>query len=73
MLSFELTDTAPCVDPASLRPKPLGECRCGGFGIALIDEVMDDWRIEPAAGGNGNRLILRKRIADGANDEANEA
>lgn len=73
MLSFELTDTAPCVDPASLRPKPLGECRCGGFGIALIDEVMDDWRIEPAAGGTGNRLILRKRMSDPGIDEANEA
>jgi sigma-B regulation protein RsbU (phosphoserine phosphatase) len=62
MLSFELTDTAPGVDPAQVRPKPLGECRCGGFGVALIDEVMDDWRIDPLPGGRGNRLVLRKRI-----------
>ncbi|GAA0714497.1 ATP-binding SpoIIE family protein phosphatase [Dokdonella soli] len=73
MLSFELTDSAPCVDPASLRPKPLGECRCGGFGMALIDEVMDDWRIESVRGGQGNRLILRKRIEDIGTEEANEA
>ena len=72
-LSFELTDRAPCVDAARIRAKPLGECRCGGFGLALIDEVMDDWQIEPAPGGQGNRLTLRKRITDGINDEANEA
>ena len=72
-VSFELTDRAPRVDAASIRAKPLGECRCGGFGLALIDEVMDDWQIEAAPGGEGNRLVLRKRITDGNNDEANEA
>lgn len=71
-LAFELRDTAPCADPAALRPKPLGEMRCGGLGIALIDEVMDDWRVEPAAGGRGNRLVMHKRIEDIAG-EANEA
>jgi sigma-B regulation protein RsbU (phosphoserine phosphatase) len=73
VLSFELTDAAPCVDPASIRPKPLGECRSGGFGIALIDEVMDDWRIQPAQGGQGNLLILRKRIDGIGSEEASEA
>lgn len=73
LLAFELTDTAPCVDPARIRPGPLGECRCGGLGVALIDEVMDDWRIEPARGGRGNRLILRKRVDAIGNEEANEA
>ncbi len=72
-VNFELTDRAPCVDAATIRAKPLGECRCGGFGLALIDEVMDDWQIEPAPGGQGNRLTLRKRITDAINDEANEA
>ena len=72
MLSFELSDSAPRVDPARVRPKPLGEARCGGFGIALIDEVMDDWRIEPGKGGKGNRLILRKRLSGIGNDEAGE-
>lgn len=73
MLTFELTDSAPRVDPQVLRAKPLGECRCGGFGIALIDEVMDDWHIEPAAGTQGNRLILRKRLGEPGTDEANDA
>lgn len=73
LLTFELTDTAPRVDPAVLQPKPLGECRCGGFGIALIDEVMDDWRIQPMPGDHGNRLVLRKRMGDPGTEEANEA
>lgn len=63
LLSFELTDAAPCVDPARIKPKPLGECRAGGFGVALIEAVMDDWHIEPQANGCGNRLLMRKRVA----------
>ena len=64
VLSFELTDDAPCIDPGKVRPKPLGECRPGGLGVALIDTVMDAWHMEPAPGRSGNRLILRKRIED---------
>jgi len=64
VLSFELTDDAPCVDPGRMRPKPLGECRAGGLGIALIDTVMDTWHVEPASSKSGNRLVLRKRIED---------
>jgi len=64
VLSFELTDDAPCVDPGRMRPKPLGECRAGGLGIALIDTVMDTWHVEPASSRSGNRLVLRKRIED---------
>ena len=70
LLSFELTDAAPCVDAARIRAKPLGECRSGGFGIALIGEIMDDWRIDPIPGGKGNRLILRKRVDEIGSDEA---
>jgi len=73
VLSFELIDQAPCVDPGKIRPKPLGECRSGGFGVALIEEVMDDWQIEPARSGRGNRLVLRKRIDSFGIQEANEA
>jgi len=64
VLSFELTDDAPCIDPGKVRPKPLGECRPGGLGVALIDTVMDTWHIEPASARSGNRLVLRKRIED---------
>ncbi len=61
-LRFELRDDAPCADAAGLQPRPLGECRPGGLGLALIDAVADAWHIEPRAGGHGNLLILRKHI-----------
>jgi len=73
VLTFELTDSAPCVDPERLRAKPLGECRCGGFGIALIDEVMDEWCVGTPESGKGNRLLLRKRIGGDSEHEDEEA
>ncbi|MGA9342114.1 MAG: SpoIIE family protein phosphatase [Rhodanobacteraceae bacterium] len=62
VLRFELSDDAPTIDPACVKPKPLGECRAGGLGVALIDSVMDEWHIESRIGGCGNRLILQKRV-----------
>ncbi len=62
VLDFELIDAAPAVDPARIKAKPLGECRKGGFGVALIAAVMDDWQVEPAGDGCGNRLVMHKRI-----------
>ncbi len=73
MLMIELLDTAPSVDPATLKPGALGECRCGGLGIAFIDEVMDDWQVEPGAHGQGNRWLLRKRIQNWVCEEAEDA
>ena len=73
VLAFELVDSAPCVEAAKLRPQPLGEARCGGLGVALIDQVMDDWHIEALGNGRGNRLVMRKRIDSIVCEEANEA
>lgn len=62
-LGFELRDAAPAVDPARVRPRDLSECRAGGLGVAFIDATMDCWRVEGLPGGQGNRLVMRKRIA----------
>jgi len=62
MLVFEIGDQAPPIDPARVRPRDLAECRPGGLGVALIDTLMDDWRIEPAQSGKGNILRMRKRL-----------
>ncbi|MGB0135026.1 ATP-binding SpoIIE family protein phosphatase [Dokdonella sp.] len=61
-LEFRVLDSAPAVDPACVRPKPLGECRSGGLGVALIDKVMDDWDLQALPAGTGNRLIMHKTI-----------
>ena len=63
-LEFRLLDSAPAVDPDCVRAKPLGECRSGGLGVALIEAVMDDWNLQGLPDGKGNRLIMRKRIGD---------
>lgn len=63
-LEFTLDDDAPTVDPACIRPRALGQCRPGGLGVALIDRVMDHWRMAPVDGARGNRLVMRKRIGE---------
>jgi len=68
MLVFEIVDDAPAVDPERVRPRNLGECRSGGLGVAFMHEVMDEWRIQPRAGGKGNVLSMRKRITAGENE-----
>ena len=73
VLEFRLLDSAPAVDPQCVRAKPLGECRSGGLGIALIDTVMDEWIMRGSPDGRGNRLIMRKRIdVNGNNGEDRE-
>jgi phosphoserine phosphatase RsbU/P len=72
-LEFRLLDSAPVVDPQCVRAKPLGECRSGGLGVALIDTVMDDWTLQERPDGRGNRLIMRKKInSDSSNGEHQE-
>lgn len=63
LLEFRIFDSAPVVDPAQVKAKPLGECRSGGLGVALIDEVMDEWNIEAIPGRCGNCLTLRKQVS----------
>jgi sigma-B regulation protein RsbU (phosphoserine phosphatase) len=71
-LRFELRDFAPCVDPATVKPRSLDECRPGGLGIHFIDALMDDWSLTPVDGG-GNLLTMRKRLVDEVQGENGEA
>ena len=68
MLAFEIADHAPAVDPARVRPRDLDDCRPGGLGVAFIDSLMDEWRIEPGRDGKGNVLHMRKRITIGEHE-----
>jgi len=61
-LEFRVVDSAPVVDPCCVKAKPLGECRSGGLGVALIETVMDDWNLQALPGGKGNRLTMHKRV-----------
>lgn len=57
-----LRDYAKPVDPATIRPRDLGDLRPGGLGTHFINEVMDEVTFLPPPGGRGNLLRLAKRI-----------
>ncbi len=65
-LDFVLRDWAPPVDPASVKPRDLAECRPGGLGVNFIDALMDDWKLTPASAGEGNILSMSKRLGSAA-------
>lgn len=60
-LAIELEDDAPCIDPNSVKPRPLEELRPGGLGVHFIREILDEMAFLPC-GDRGNRLRLVKRL-----------
>lgn len=67
LLEFMISDSAPPVDPAKVKAKPLGECRSGGLGVALMEQVMDEWTLCGLPCGGGNRLTMHKWIGERSN------
>lgn len=65
-LVFRLRDYAEAVDVDQIQPRDLDECRPGGLGINFIDSIMDEWYFETPADGEGNILVMKKRIATAA-------
>ena len=61
-LRFRLRDFAPPVDTRCVRPRNLDECRPGGLGINLIDDIMDLWRLRALRRRCGNVLVMFKRL-----------
>ncbi len=61
-LVFSLRDFAPPIDPKTVRPRDLDDVRPGGLGTHFIAEVMDDAKFERPPSGNGNLLVMVKRI-----------
>jgi sigma-B regulation protein RsbU (phosphoserine phosphatase) len=63
-LIFRLRDFAAPVDRTVLRSRNVDELRPGGLGIHLIQEIMDSYEFLEPAEGQGNVLVMRKRIDD---------
>ncbi len=61
MLVVRLRDSAPPVDRASIRPRPLGDLRPGGLGTHFIRTLMDEVDYARTADGRGNELTMKKR------------
>lgn len=62
LLRFELFDWATPVDPECIKPRDLSEARPGGLGINFIDSVMDSWEFKRPDHGEGNVLVMDKKI-----------
>ena len=56
-----ITDDAPLFIPNYDKSKPLGQLREGGYGLHLIESLVDDIAYEPL-GVRGNRVTLTKQI-----------
>jgi len=61
-LVFSLTDFAPTVAPASIKPRDLDDIRPGGLGTHFIRHVMDDTEYLKPPSGRGNLLRMVRRI-----------
>ena len=61
-LEFRLTDFARTVDPAQVKPRALDDVRPGGLGTYFIQRIMDEFKFAVPESGEGNLLIMRKRI-----------
>lgn len=62
-MCVHVTDFATPVDPATIRPRDLGEIRPGGLGVFLMRTLTDECAWEAPPPGAGNVLRLRKRFA----------
>ncbi len=59
-VEVRITDFAPPVDPAKIRPRDLQAVRPGGLGTHFMQEIMDDVRYLPYDNSAGNCLVMKK-------------
>ena len=59
-LEVRITDSAPPVDPAMIRPRDLQAVRPGGLGTHFMQELMDDVHYLPYDSSAGNCLVMKK-------------
>ncbi len=71
-LSIEVTDTGEGFDVDRIKAPRLGE-QVGGYGIFLIQSLMDDMRIDSVLGeGTSVKLFKRPELYNGINEPAFE-
>ena len=61
-IQVRLRDSAPLVDPATIKPRPLTDIRPGKLGSHFIREIMDSADYRPRPDGAGNILEMVKRL-----------
>jgi len=63
-LEVRILDRAPEFIPADVPPRDLDDVAEGGYGLGLIEQLVDEVRRGPRPGG-GNALILIKHRTEG--------
>ena len=61
-IQVHLRDSAPLVDPATIKPRSLTDIRPGKLGSHFIREIMDSADYRPRPDGAGNILEMVKRL-----------
>lgn len=61
-IQVRLRDSAPLVDPATIKPRLLTDIRPGKLGSHFIREIMDSADYRPRTDGAGNILEMIKRL-----------
>jgi sigma-B regulation protein RsbU (phosphoserine phosphatase) len=61
-LVFRVRDFADPIDRSRVRPRDLDDIRPGGLGVHFIYEIMDQTTFLDPPDGDGNLLVMRKRI-----------
>jgi len=59
---LRVTDFAPSIDAAGVKPRDLEDLKPGGLGTHFIRELMDSADFLPGPGGIGNVLQMIKRM-----------
>jgi anti-sigma regulatory factor (Ser/Thr protein kinase) len=60
---FEVSilDRAPLFEASDVPPRDLDEVAEGGYGLSLIDQVMDEVRRAPREGGGNSVTLVKQR------------
>jgi sigma-B regulation protein RsbU (phosphoserine phosphatase) len=61
-LVFRIRDFAEPIDRSQVRPRALDDIKPGGLGVHFIHEIMDQATFLDPPDGDGNLLVMRKRI-----------
>jgi len=61
-LVFRIRDFAEPIDRSQVRSRALDDIRPGGLGVHFIYEIMDQATFLDPPDGDGNLLVMRKRI-----------
>jgi anti-sigma regulatory factor (Ser/Thr protein kinase) len=61
-VTFSLRDSAESFDPTAVDLPAAGEARAGGYGLLIVQSIMDSVRYSSGAAGEDNVLEMTRRL-----------